>query len=459
MPSLRRRFQLATGLLVALQLGATALVASSWRGAVAATARERQIAAWQAEVEGLSQALREQYVHEAHTYIEGGTGHLDHGAAAEAALDARLAAVAALPLPAEAGPRVAALRAAVAEGRAHFQQKAVPLAEVGALDRGSAAILHAQTELLTARAAAACAEIGALLDARQAQERAAVERATSRATLASAALATGSLALAALLARRLAQRVLVPLQSLRAAALDFGAGQAPRAPETGDDELAELGRAFNAMTAQVREAERRRLDAERLATLGEMSAAVAHELMSPLTVILGHPEAQALAPVRKEAEHASRVVKSLLGFARPSEEPASEVDLGQLLRESADRAQLFADGAAVRVTGGDQRARLPPSAARQVVDNLLSNAIAASPPGAEVELALAPGPVIEVRDRGAGIPPELRLRLYTPFATGRAGGTGLGLAVAQRVARANGGQLEHLDREGGGTIARWRIGG
>lgn len=457
MPSLRRRFQLATSALVALQLGATALVAGTWRGAVQASTQERQISTYRAEVDALSLALREQYVHEAHTYIEGGTGHLAHGAQAEADLDARFATVQALPLPKEAAPQVAKLREAMKQGRAHFREKAVPLAEVGALDRSSAAILHAQTEEYASRAEAACAEIDALLEQEQAEQRAAVERRSSTATALSVGLALSALGTAAALTRRLAGSVLGPLQELSAAALAFGAGQSARAPETGDEEIAALGKSFNAMTEQVRDSEKRRVDAERLAALGEMSAAVAHELMSPLTVILGHPEARALEPVRKEAEHASRVVRSLLGFARPSEEQPVELDLAKALQEAAERAQLFSDSAQVRVLGGDGRAMLPPSAARQVLDNLLSNALAASQ--GEVELALLPGPVIEVRDRGPGIPPALRPRLYTPFATGRSGGTGLGLAVSLRIAQASGGTLEHLDREGGGTVARWRIGG
>ena len=74
----------------------------------------------------------------------------------------------------------------------------------------------------------------------------------------------------------------------------------------------------------------------------------------------------------------------------------------------------------------------------------------------EVELAVLPDRV-EVRDRGAGVPPSVRPRLYEPFATGRPDGTGLGLAVCQRITTAYGGALAHVDRDGGGTVATWRI--
>jgi len=68
-----------------------------------------------------------------------------------------------------------------------------------------------------------------------------------------------------------------------------------------------------------------------------------------------------------------------------------------------------------------------------------------------------PGPVVEVRDRGTGIPEGVRSRLYEPFVTGRSDGTGLGLAVCQRIARAHGGHIEHRERAEGGTVAVWTV--
>jgi signal transduction histidine kinase len=98
----------------------------------------------------------------------------------------------------------------------------------------------------------------------------------------------------------------------------------------------------------------------------------------------------------------------------------------------------------------------PPTAVRQVLDNLVRNAIEASPAGGTVEVGLSPDRV-EVRDRGAGVPAAVRARLYEPFVTGRRDGTGLGLAICQRVAVALGGALTHADRDGGGTVATWRL--
>ena len=65
---------------------------------------------------------------------------------------------------------------------------------------------------------------------------------------------------------------------------------------------------------------------------------------------------------------------------------------------------------------------------------------------------------VSVLDRGPGLPATIRPRLYEPFSPGRADGTGLGLAVCQRIARAQGGSIIHEDRPEGGTIATWRPG-
>ena len=92
----------------------------------------------------------------------------------------------------------------------------------------------------------------------------------------------------------------------------------------------------------------------------------------------------------------------------------------------------------------------------QVLRNLVRNAQDVSPPEG-IELAAYPssrGTVIEVRDRGDGIPDAMRNQLFTPFATTKARGTGLGLAISQRIVKDHHGQLELLPRPGGGTIAR-----
>ncbi|MCK6525991.1 HAMP domain-containing histidine kinase, partial [Myxococcota bacterium] len=265
------------------------------------------------------------------------------------------------------------------------------------------------------------------------------------------------------LARGLGTGLIAPLDALGKVARRLGHGErAARAVEAGDLEVAELARGFNQMADRLRNDEEARVRAERLAALGELSAAVAHELLNPLTVILGDPRLKVgeLRELRDEAEHARRVVEGLLGFARPGEEPATTVRLGELAERCVERLGPMADSRDLRlvVTGEEREALIAsPSAARQVLDNLVRNAIEASPPGAEVEVELVPGLGVRVHDRGPGLPEAVRRRLYEPFVTGRPDGTGLGLAVCQRIARGLGGTLRHDDRPGGGTTATWVV--
>ena len=90
-------------------------------------------------------------------------------------------------------------------------------------------------------------------------------------------------------------------------------------------------------------------------------------------------------------------------------------------------------------------------------DNLVRNAIEASPVGAEVVLELVPRVGVQVHDRGPGLREAVRRRLYDPFVTGRPEGTGLGPADCQRIVRSLGGTLRHDDRPGGGTTATWVV--
>jgi signal transduction histidine kinase len=414
--SIRQRFLLATGLLLGLQVASTVFALGSWRGVLDAANREQELADWRVEVVGLGSAIREQYVHQAHTYIEGGPGHLDHHRGTAGDAEQRLDRIAQLPLEAADRAAVEAIAADLVAMNGFFEEKVAPEARAGTLDRARAAELHATTEATAARLTGRVEELLTSLDASAAEVRGSARAATTRAWWATAAFTLGGLLLVF---------------------------------------------AFDRVARRYGQEQERRVRAERLAALGEMSAAVAHELMNPLTVLLGHLKMApdpALAPLRDEAEHARRVVQGLLGFARPTEEPAGAVDLGKAVRDAADRALPFAEGKDIgvkAVVSAEATVQASPSAVRQVLDNLVKNAVDASPPGAEVEVRLDAGPVIRVLDRGPGIPRAVRERLYEPFVTGKAHGTGLGLAVCQRIVRAQGGSLVHQDRAGGGTEAVW----
>lgn len=457
---LRRRFLVATGMLLALQVGSTVAALTSWRGVVAANVDEQALVGWRAEVVAFGDAVREQYVHQAHSFIEGGPGHLDHYDEAEDEARRRLDRLAGVPVR-DADAALARIRADHEAFSAAFREEAMPLLREEVLDRTHATALHGRAQGLAQVVDHDVAEVLAALDVGQAAARDRAASAVTRAWWGSAALLVTGVVFVSLVSRRLAQAVLVPLAELREAVERFGDPAArgpPPVPAEEHDEIAVLASAFDGMAFRVAAAEERRVRFERLAALGEMSAAIAHELLNPLTVILGSTDDPVL---RGEADHARKVVQGLLAFARPGEEPAGEVDLARVAHEAVARHGPLADAKGVALSPADRSSSAviaSESAVRQIVDNLLRNAIEAAPSGSTVEVVVAEGTLC-VLDRGSGIPEAIRGRLYEPFVTARPGGTGLGLAVAARIARAHGGDLTHEDRWGGGTIATWRLGG
>ena len=249
-------------------------------------------------------------------------------------------------------------------------------------------------------------------------------------------------------------RITRPLKALETAAAKVGAGETPPPlPERGPREIAALTGAFNRMSADLR-----RLEDDRALLL----AGISHDLRTPLARLrmeaemsVADPEAR--AGMEADIAEMDRTIGQFLDFARPDSATAAEpVDLAALLAGIAGRYGR-------RVAGADFRATVVTArreALRRAIVNLVENALRHG--GAPVELALTEEngeTVVAVLDRGPGMTDEDAARLRQPFARGEtartgAGGAGLGLAIVDRVVRAEGGRLELLPRDGGGLAAR-----
>jgi two-component system osmolarity sensor histidine kinase EnvZ len=255
-------------------------------------------------------------------------------------------------------------------------------------------------------------------------------------------------------------RVTRPLKALEAAATEIGRGRRPPpVAENGPEEIRTLARNFNQMSADLA-----RLDDDRALIL----AGVSHDLRTPLTrlrmgIEMSGADEASRAEMVADIEEMDRSIGQFLDFARAEAgEPPESIDLATLLEELAE--QYRRRGHDFVVCGADVPVILNarPKAMRRAVANLIDNALRHAGARQPVELGLATQAdeiIIEVRDRGPGIPPEEAERLKLPFtrlASARtdAIGTGLGLAIVDRVARGHGGRLELLPREGGGLIAR-----
>jgi two-component system sensor histidine kinase HydH len=229
--------------------------------------------------------------------------------------------------------------------------------------------------------------------------------------------------------------------------------------------------------ARARERERR------LASLGEMSAVLAHEIKNPLASLKGNAQllARMLPGGDKPRAKADRVVDEAIRLERLTNDLLQFVRTGTISRTPVDPAELVRDAAAtvrrkVNPTAEDSQViglgpatiEVDASAAparwsldggriREVVINLLDNAIAAGPP-VTVSLRTERGHlVVEVADRGPGVPEDDRDKIFEPFFTGKTQGTGLGLAVVRRVVELHHGTIAVYPNPGGGALFRAEI--
>ena len=277
--------------------------------------------------------------------------------------------------------------------------------------------------------------------------------------------------------------VLVQLVIFGAVALGCGyIGARLRQANAGREEMAAELAAFRLREADI---ERLHTRAERLEAVAEMSASLAHEIKNPLASIRSAAELLAKVPgadddtrtltklVQRESDRLSRLLSEFLDFARTGVTSVRRVDLVDIVRHAAALVAAHPDrpeNVAIRelfpstplvVVGDDDLLH-------RAIFNLLLNAVQASPPGGEVrveatELArhqlpaqgkhfVRGGIMLQVTDQGKGIDESIADRLFEPFVTTKAGGSGLGLSIVHRAVEAHHGFIL-VDRAGraGGT--------
>jgi len=213
-----------------------------------------------------------------------------------------------------------------------------------------------------------------------------------------------------------------------------------------------------------RQAEERLRERERrLASLGEMSAVLAHEIKNPLASLKGNAQllASSLPAGEKPRAKAERVVDEAVRLEKLIQDLLAFVRTGTIERTAYDPAILARDAASsvqgevVVEAGAVRMFQLDGARIREVLVNLIDNAVAAGPP-VQVKVAIEGNRLVyEVIDRGPGVPAADRDKIFEPFHTGKTRGTGLGLAIAKRLVELHRGTIAVDDAPGGG--ARFRI--
>ncbi len=234
------------------------------------------------------------------------------------------------------------------------------------------------------------------------------------------------------------------------------------------DRARDLSRAY----AELRAAQDELVRKEQLTAVGELSAVVAHEVRNPLAIIsnavatlrrsgIGDADRETLLGILdEESSRLNRLVGDLLRYARPVTIERQLVSL----RELVERGMALAEGkigldADLVEPEPVDRIWADPNLLRQVIDNLISNAIQAMSGGGALTVTLVNleidgvrGVEIQIQDTGEGMDTQVRARALDPFFTTRPSGTGLGLAIVARIVDAHGGVLDIKSKSGAGTV-------
>jgi len=311
----------------------------------------------------------------------------------------------------------------------------------------------------------------------------------------------------------LSRHLLRPLEQLSRETEEIAEGRfAHRVEIRGEDEIADLGRRFNSMAARLdqsyraledrkgelekevlirtaalekeqqerRELDRQMFQVEKMTTMGEIAMGLAHEIGNPLAGMkavtqmlleeeLPERQREYLQRVLNEVNRLSEFLRTFHGFAAPQDFNPVPCRLEQVLEDILLWTRKEANSHGVTIDFAPCSGQVPalwadPNRLKQVLLNLVINAIHAMPTGGRIEIGMCAGlghpedlegavPKMRfcVRDTGAGIPVDVLPKIFDPFYTTRADGSGLGLAVVKKIAIQHGADIQVESKPGHGT--------
>jgi signal transduction histidine kinase len=219
--------------------------------------------------------------------------------------------------------------------------------------------------------------------------------------------------------------------------------------------------------------EKRLYEAEHMATIGQLAASLAHELKNPLAGISGaiqvigeamphnDPHQEVIGDILRQIDRLDAAVRDLLVYSRPKPPELRSHSLGEVLQRALTllREEPTMRNVRIHTRGLQNAVRLPldETQMQQVITNLLLNAAQACAQEGDIYLTMQQegrSVLLEVRDEGIGMSPEVAARAFEPFFTTKSRGTGLGLPICKRIVEAHGGRIHLSSRRAYGTTVR-----
>jgi signal transduction histidine kinase len=275
----------------------------------------------------------------------------------------------------------------------------------------------------------------------------------------------------------LARHIVEPIKQLdRAAAEVARQNYEIEVPATSEDEMGRLARTFNTMCASIRQAREDLIRQERISTIGRLSSSIVHDLRNPLAAIYGGAEMLVdadLPPthvkrlagnIYRASRRMQELLQDLLNVAQGTRRAPEICRLREVASAACDSLAATAEAQGVTVVQeipGDIELPLERSRMERAFVNLIANALEAMPEGGEVRIAASlerGAALVEVRDTGPGIAPEIRAQLFQPFVSARKrNGLGLGLALSRQTVLEHGGDMWVESTPGRGARFLFRL--